>query len=68
MGEVPYFPDLATKARTVIFWKMMYRRKLGAKLKMKHLRAWAKRIQYVGSVARSAYNKEHLLTKIKKRT
>lgn len=28
MGEVPLFPGLATKAITVIFWKMMYRRKL----------------------------------------
>ena len=46
----------------------MYRRNLGAKVKMKHLRAWAKRIQYSGSSARYAYNKDYLLIKIKKRT
>ena len=65
MGEVPYFPSLAKKARTVIFWRMMYQRNLGAKVKMKHLHVWAKRIQYGGSLARDSYNKEHLLIQIK---
>ena len=38
MGVVPYFPGLALKAQTIVFWIMMYRRKLGAKIKMKVLR------------------------------
>ena len=55
MGEVPYFPGLADKARKLIFWRLMFRKKQGAKINTKYLRRWAKKIDFQGSIAISNY-------------
>ena len=65
MGVVPYFPGLALKAQTIVFWLMMYRRKLEAKIKMKVLRRWAKRINFQGSLAREGHSFEQIVSKIR---
>ena len=65
MGEVRFFPGLDTKERTTIFWKIMYQQKLGAKVKMKYLQVWSRKIQYAGSLAREAHTTEYLQSKIR---
>ena len=38
----------------------MYRRKMGAKVKMKYLRTWAKKIEYKGSLSKTQFNVDQL--------
>ena len=65
MVVVPYFLGLALKAQTIVFWRMIYRRKVGSKIKMKVLRRWAKKIKFHGSLARDGHSFEQIVSKIR---
>ena len=52
MGMVPYFPGLAMKAISVIFWKAIKRREEGAKVSIKYLIRMAKTAEYHGNLSK----------------
>ena len=64
MGDVPYFPGLKEKERKLIFWRLIYRKKQGAKIKIKYLCRCAKTINFLGSIATNSYTLESIKCKL----
>ena len=60
MGQVPYNPGLTQMALTVIFWRLMKRKFLGAKVNKKYLKRIAKKINFNGSLNIDSYTQAEL--------
>ena len=61
---VPYFPGLAMKAISVIFWKAIKRREEGAKVSIKYLIRMAKTAEYHGNVSKGTLTLDIITQKV----
>ena len=58
MGMVTYFPGLAMKAMSVIFWKAIKRREERVKVKLSYLIRIAKVVEYHGNLSKGVLTLE----------